>query len=68
MSKLERCAYCGKERPSAEMESRNIVYRTQGWQKPRFGRQKWGAVVAEKRQRYCRDTKCGGKDQMAHEG
>jgi hypothetical protein len=64
----EKCAYCGKERERSEMTQRTIHYRTQGWQKPRFGRQKWGAINATKVQWYCKDKGCGGYDQMAHEG
>lgn len=50
----EQCAYCGKKRPSNEMESRTIIYRIQG------------AIVANKRQRYCMETNCGLHDQIAH--
>jgi hypothetical protein len=44
-----------------------IYYRTQGWQKPRFGLQKWGQILATKKQWYCKDKGCAGHDQMAQE-
>ena len=58
--KIEKCAYCRKERPSSEMMDFTIHYRT----RDSYNR----AIVARKTNRYCRDKRCGGYDQMAHEG
>jgi hypothetical protein len=59
MDDIIKCAYCGKERPSSEMYEDEIIYRT---------RVRGKATVASKKGMYCKDTRCGGKDQMAHEG
>ncbi len=57
---IERCAYCGKERPSEEMKSAKIIFRD---------RHPGGkAFVNSKVNRYCADGPCAGNDQMAHEG
>ena len=63
-----KCSYCGDERPETEMVRRKLVYRGQGWQPARFGKQKWGQVVKTDYRWYCKDKGCGGYDQMAHEG
>jgi hypothetical protein len=54
-----KCAYCGKERPENEMYEEEIIFRT---------RIKGKAALGRKKGMYCKETKCGGKDQMAHEG
>jgi len=64
---MQRCSYCGAERPESEMIHQIIYYRTQGWQKPRFGLQKWGQILTTKKQWYCKDKGCAGHDQMAQE-
>lgn len=65
---LEKCAYCGAARPSSEMISHKLFYRKQGWTPSRFGKSKWGQVLASDVRRYCHDKGCAGFDQMAHEG
>lgn len=62
------CYYCGAKRPLNEMVQRNLTYRTGGWQRPRFGKRKWGTIVKTEPRWYCKDTACASKSQMAHEG
>lgn len=57
--KKMKCAYCGKERPESEMYEAEITFRT---------RIRGRATLGRKKGWYCKETKCGGKDQMAHEG
>lgn len=59
-NETEKCAYCYKVRPSEEMESYRLTFRS------RDGRGK--AILAHRMGRYCKETGCAGKDQMAHEG
>lgn len=56
--KKMKCAYCGKERPESEMYEEEITFRTRVNGRATLGHKKG----------YCKETKCGGKDQMAHEG
>lgn len=53
-----KCAYCGKERPDSEMYEAEITFRT---------RVNGRATLGRKKGMYCKETKCGCKDQMAHE-
>jgi len=57
----EQCGFCRKERPRNEMRQHEIIYRGTH---PRTGR----TAVLRKTNWYCKDTFCGGKDQMGHEG
>lgn len=59
VQQVEDIAYCGKERPESEMYEEEITFRT---------RVNGRATLGHKKGWYCKETKCGGKDQMAHEG
>jgi hypothetical protein len=54
-----KCDYCGTEKLDAEMYQAEIAFRT---------RVNGKATIGHKKGMYCKETKCGAKDQMAHEG
>lgn len=62
-NKNHRCAYCGKERPESEMHQFEITFLNGRYEYGRYRK-----FVDKATNWYCKDTGCGGKDQMAHEG
>jgi len=58
-----KCAYCGKERPIAELKSGTIIFQDSKWNGV-----KWKKFVNEKSNLYCSDGPCHSHDQMGHEG
>lgn len=62
---LQRCAYCGAERPESELKRAKIFFRTTRFD-PSRGRVR--QFVDEQTNLYCADRACASHDQMAHEG
>jgi hypothetical protein len=63
MPPVEKCAYCGKERPTSEMNQGTIIFQDGHY----IGR-KFKRFVNRKTNWYCADKPCHSHDQMAHEG
>lgn len=63
MDCLKKCAYCGKERPVAEMKRGTVIF-----QNIRFVAGNPKRFIDKKENWYCAYGPCHGYDQMAHEG
>ena len=60
-----RCAYCNKVVPENDSISHTIIF--QNSRQDPYSRTGWKKFVDKKTNKYC-SGKCGGNDQMAHEG
>lgn len=60
-----KCAYCGKVVPEKESVSHQIIF--QNSRPDPFSKTGYKKFVDKKTNKYC-SGKCGGNDQMAHEG
>jgi hypothetical protein len=60
-----RCAYCNKVVPEKDSISHTIIF--QNSRQDPYSRTGWKKFVDRKTNKYC-SGKCGGNDQMAHEG